>query len=327
MIQDLSKIGFYTLTTERAKNASVTSPMWRAELILTGRCNFKCPYCRSVGGNDIPLEDAKNVVNLWCDQGLKNIRFSGGEPTLYKGLGELVSLAKARGVERIAISSNGATAWSRYEDLLERGVTDFSISLDACCAEDGDKMAGGRKGSFEKVVFTIRELAKRTYVTVGIVLTEDNKKAAEDIIAFADELGVQDIRVIPAAQDGKKLPRLELDEKLLTKHPILRYRIEKLARGATVRGLSATNSPRCGLVLDDMAVMGGKHYPCIIHLREGGEAIGDVGPNMRLEREAWYRTHDSFADPICAANCLDVCCDYNDTYAALHTKSEISQKD
>lgn len=310
-MEDLKNIGFYTLSSDRALNSSITSPMWRAELILTGRCNFRCPYCRMVGGNDIELEKAKYTVNQWCDQGLKNIRFSGGEPTMYPGLDELVSLAKERGVERIAISTNGASSMKQYLDLLNRGVNDFSISLDACCAEDGDRMAGGRKGAFDRVVNAIRELSKLTYVTVGVVLTPDNKNSAEEIIQFADALGVSDIRVIPAAQNGQKLPSLDVSEDIRAKYPILAYRLKNLAKDIPVRGLSQHGTNKCGLVLDDMAVMDGKHFPCIIYLREEGQPIGDVGPNMREERKRWYETHDCFKDEICMKNCLDVCRDFN----------------
>jgi len=317
-MSDLKDIGFYTLSDDRAKNSSMTSPLKRCELVLTGRCTFNCPYCRQVGGADIALAQAKATVNLWCDEGLENIRFTGGEPTLYKGLGELVSLAKNRGVKRIALSTNGAVALRKYLELIELGVNDFSISLDACCAEDGDKMAGDRRGSFNKVVKNIRELSAISYVTVGVVLTADNKERAEDVIRFADTLGVQDIRVIPAAQDGERLPVLELNESLLRKYPILRYRVNNIASNIPVRGLINGDSRRCGLVLDDMAVMGDKHYPCIIHLRESGSPIGTIGASMRKDRLEWFKTHDSHQDPICARNCLDVCTNYNNKYAAFH---------
>jgi sulfatase maturation enzyme AslB (radical SAM superfamily) len=68
---NLSRIGFYTLTDDRARNATSTSQMMRGELILSSRCNFKCPYCRSVGGPDIDIEKAKEIINLWADEGLK----------------------------------------------------------------------------------------------------------------------------------------------------------------------------------------------------------------------------------------------------------------
>lgn len=307
-IPKLEEIGFYTLTDERAKSASIKSPLSKCELILTSRCNFRCPYCRSVGGNDMPMEQAAYAVNLWCDDGLKNIRFSGGEPTLHNGINDLVRLSQTRGVKRIALSTNGSAEPDKYRSLLNDGVNDFSISLDACCAEDGDKMAGGRKGAFDTVVKNIEWLAKATYVTVGVVLTETNVRRTEEIITFADSLGVSDIRVIPAAQHGTTLPQIKIKEDVLKKYPILRYRENNLNNGRQVRG---NPEKRCGLVLDDMAVMGDEHFPCIIYMREGGKAIGKVSSKMRKERETWSMEHDCTKDEICSKNCLDVCVDYN----------------
>ncbi len=301
----LEDIGFYTLSDERARNTSATSDLQRCELILTGRCNFRCPYCRLVGGSDLSFQEALRIVRLWCNQGLKNVRFSGGEPTLWPGLRNLVEYCQWRGVGRIAISTNGSATAGTYGELLHAGVNDFSISLDACCAEDGDHMAGGRKGSFSKVVDNIRMLSQLTYVTVGVVLTPDNRDTCISIIEFADTLGVSDIRVIPAAQSGEQLPQLDLDGRLLEKYSILRYRA---SRTQSIRG---NPRPKCRLVLDDMAVMKGEHYPCIIYMREGGAPIGKVNESMRADREQWCNSHDCTTDPICAGNCLDVCVEYN----------------
>lgn len=44
----LEDIGFYTLSDERAKNASESSPLHRCEILITDKCNFKCPYCRGM---------------------------------------------------------------------------------------------------------------------------------------------------------------------------------------------------------------------------------------------------------------------------------------
>lgn len=309
----LENIGFYTLSDKRARQSSATSRLMRCEMLLTGRCNFRCPYCRSVGGPDIDFNEAAETIRLWAADELFAIRFSGGEPLLYPRIIELVKLAKESGIEHIAISSNGSMPWAKYEALTEAGVNDWSISLDACCAEDGDRMAGGVKGAWERVISTIRQLSTKTYVTVGIVLTEHNVFTITKTIELAASLGVADIRVIPAAQEGSTLPAIVLSHVILSKYPILAYRIGNI-NYRTVRGLLDDDSRRCGLVLDDMAVMGDQHYPCIIYLREGGAAIGNVGPNMRQERMDWYRTHDTHQDPICRKNCLDVCQDYNNRF-------------
>lgn len=310
----LEDIGFYTLCDDRAKNVSVGSPLWRCELILTERCNFKCPYCRTLRPDcqgDVPLDRAKEIVTLWAEHGLRNIRFSGGEPAVYKGLVDLISHTRDRGIGRIAVSTNGSAPLSYYERLIAAGVNDFSISLDACCSSDGDRMAGGVAGAWERVTANIRDLSKLTYVTVGIVLTEETLHTARDVVVFAHDLGVRDIRVIPSAQFAQGLEKLDLPQTVLDAHPILRYRLANMLHGKPIRGLGPTDSQRCHLVLDDMAVAGDQHFPCIIYLREGGSPIGKVGPGMREERKAWSESHNCLSDPICANNCLDVCVDYN----------------
>lgn len=323
----LENIGFYTLNDNRAATSYHASRLSRCELVLTARCNFRCPYCRSVGGEDLAYSEAADLVKRWAADGLRNIRFSGGEPTLYAGLFDLCKLAKSLGAEHVAVSTNGSATTEVYERLIACGVNDFSVSLDACCAEDGDRMAGGVKGSFDTVTRNIRWLAARTYVTVGVVLTEANIDTVNDIIRFADGLGVSDIRIIPAAQNGDKFNEVLVDADMLAKYPILKYRIDNIKAGRPVRGLHKGDAIRCGLVLDDMAVNQGKHYPCIIYMRESGHAIGTVGDDMRAERKAWYEAHDVFSDPICKGNCLDVCVDYNRRFATFNSAAAVAQKE
>ena len=312
----LEQIGFYTLEDERAKHVNKHTPLWRCELILTDKCNFRCPYCRGITEEHkgtMAFEQAKAVVKLWADQGLKNIRFSGGEPAYWKGLLDLVKFTKEAGVERIAISTNGSAELDFYKELAEAGINDFSISLDACCAETGDKMAGNKNGVWQKVVDNIRELSKVTYVTVGVVLTEENIEEFNETVEFAaNDLRVSDIRVISSSQWNKPLIQgLGISEDSLSRYPILKYRVQNIEQNRHVRGITETDNHQCPLALDDMAVLNGFHFPCIIYMRELGAPIGRLGADVRDVREQWVKTHNTFQDKICRANCLDVCVDYN----------------
>ena len=123
---------------------------------------------------------------------------------------------------------------------------------------------------------------------------------------------MQDVRVIPSAQFNKALGVLsDMPIETLDRLPILKYRVQNLRNDRHVRGLLETDTWHCNLALDDMAVVKDDHYPCIIHLREGGQPIGKVGPSMRKDRAAWIEKHEPLNDPICKANCLDVCVDFN----------------
>jgi len=302
----LEDIGFYTLSDYRAATSNHLTPIQRCEILITKRCNFSCKYCRGIGAELSP-DEVKNIIHITKKDGLNNIRFSGGEPTL--NLGTLVAgINAARRCKHIAVSTNGSADWDIYKMLIDIGVNDFSISLDACCGQDGDKISG-KSGSWDKVVNNIRKIAEQgIYITVGVVVTEETEKDLHNIIMFADSLGVSDIRPIPAAQ-WKSALSLPLD--MFDKYPILRYRSKsKLFRGNPVR--------RCGLALDDVAIMGQMHYPCIIYMREGGSPIGTVSSKMRIERKHWYENHNPQTDMICSKQCLDVCRDYNKIYERYH---------
>ena len=307
----LEEIGFYTLSDKRAKTASETSKMQRCELIVTDKCNFHCPYCRGLRPDcegDMPKDRALFVLRQWILDGLQNVRFSGGEPTLYPHLLDLVAYCSYGGVNRIAISTNGSAELSTYKELMERGVNDFSISLDSCCASMGESMMG-KCGYFDIVTGNIEYLSKHTYVTVGTVLTNQNIGFVDDIILFAHDLGVADIRIIPAAQETLTVSAFELP--IIKNHPILQYRMNRLKTNQPFRGLCDTDCHTCHLLKDDSVVAGNYHFPCVIYLREGGDPIGEVSHNMRHERIEWIKRTDTHKDEICKNNCLDVCVDYN----------------
>lgn len=332
----LENIGFYTLEDQRAEKVSLDTQLWRCELILTDTCNFKCPYCRGIEEEHqghMTWADAKFVVDMWAANNLRNIRFSGGEPTLWKGgegkgLLDIVAHAKASGIQRIAISTNGSVDLKYYLKLVEAGVNDFSISLDACCAETGDKMAGDKKGAWKKVVDNIEALSKLTYVTVGVVFTEANVPEFQEVVKYASEqLKVADIRILSSAQWNETFRDIRIDQTILDAHPILKYRMHNYNNGRHVRGLTEGDNTQCPLMLDDMAILNGYHYPCIIYMREQGLPIGRMDTTLdpesaiekiRNERKEWIRTNNTHDNPICKKNCLDVCIDYNNKVKVLN---------
>ncbi len=325
----LENIGFYTLTDERARTASATSPLSRCELILTDRCNFSCPYCsplREDCRGDLDEFKAKAIVGEWIQHGLKAIRFSGGEPTLWPQLPALVRYAASHNVDRTAISTNGAASWGVYKELLYAGINDFSVSLDACCAATGKTMCGGRN-TWDRVTSNIKQLSVHAFTTVGIVLTEDNVTEAAATVILAHKLGVHDIRIIPAAtaEDTVDSVRINAEElrrrcgKLFSLHPILEYRMNRM-KDRPIRGLRHTDNNRCPLVMDDAAAAGKEalHFPCIIYMRQGGKPIGNMNNiHWREDREYWARNHNTHKDHICKGYCLDVCVDYNNKVREL----------
>ncbi len=310
----LEEIGFYTLSDKRAKESSTISPMQRCEIILTDKCNFNCPYCRGLRRDcqgNMPYARASYILEQWIKDGLQNIRFSGGEPTLYPYLFELIYQCRRARIKRIAISTNGSASLDTYKSLCKCGMNDFSISLDSCCASIGEAMTG-KCGNFRDIIRNIKRLSEITYVTVGVVLTPTNVDTVGEIIQLAHNLGVADIRIIPAAQESFfDISKYDLPINIAETHPILKYRLNRLEENKLFRGLNKTDCHTCHLLMDDSVVAGNWHFPCVIYLREGGKPIGKIGSKMRQERIEWIKNTNTYKESICKKNCLDVCVAYN----------------
>ena len=303
-------------------SASTTSPMRRCEMILTNRCNFACPYCNGLHpliNRPMTWEEIQTGLEYWFRDNPENVRFSGGEPTLHRDILKAVALCKSRGVLHIGMTSNGSNRLALYQRLVEAGLNNLSISLDASEPEPGDRMAGGIKGAWAKVVNNIRELSKITDVIINVVYNAANVNGTINTIRLAHDLGVKDILLVADSHythfaDGlQRLPRGILDA-----HPILKYRVENALSRPAVRGLSETDAHHCALVLDDSVIAGEYHFPCALYMREGGRPIGKVIPSMRQDRYEWFIAHNTYADPICKQFCVDLYIDYNNAYAHFH---------
>ena len=81
---------------------------------ITSACNLDCPICYVHNKNDdayhMPVEDFALILeHLRTDHGgeLDIINLTGGEPTLHPKLLEMIAMAKAAGVHRVTVCSNG----------------------------------------------------------------------------------------------------------------------------------------------------------------------------------------------------------------------------
>ena len=324
----LEEIGFHSLTDERAINISATSRLWRACFLVTGRCNFLCPYCVGLKtDSDMKLDFFLEILKGMSKppHSLKTIRFSGGEPTIHKDIVEMISLSKTANVERIGMSTNGFADKELYAAIVDAGVNDFSISFDADNELLGDELTGGIKGAWKKVISNISYLASRTYVILGITIGAYNADKMPEIVSFADSLGVADMKVSTDASWNKPIPRLdEVKDEILARHPVLKYRIEHFKKGRNVRGLRlGIDCSNCPLVMDDIIVVGEHHFPCLVYAREKGKPIGEMTSDLarvREERKEWGTKKDTFSDFICRNYCMDIFIDCNNRINQLQAE-------
>ncbi|MDQ3366403.1 MAG: radical SAM protein [Myxococcota bacterium] len=81
---------------------------------ITSACNLDCPICyvhnKNADAYHMPLEDFALILeHLRTDHGgeLDIINLTGGEPTLHPRLFEMLAMARAAGIHRVTVCSNG----------------------------------------------------------------------------------------------------------------------------------------------------------------------------------------------------------------------------
>ena len=323
----LNEIGFPAITEERASTVSSASNLSRCELIVTNRCNLACKYCKKnyLTLTDVSKELGHKIIAGWVENNVSFVNFSGGEPLYNLNLPDFVDHLAQSGVPFISLSTNGTLPVNDYFKLINLGVTHLAISIDGMNAESFDKMVGDIPGTWKDVVYNIKQLSPLVYVTASTVFNKDNYNEADEIIKFIDSLGVADIRFSTATQVSSLIPKLEaIPDYIMEKHPLLKYRVNRLKNGQNMRG--AATSKKCWLPLDDIVATSEYHYPCSMQLRELGVSIGkildsngNVKPieKIRQERANWINNFDCRNNKICQKYCMDFIIAYNNRVSEI----------
>lgn len=108
---------------------------------VTDRCNYRCTYCMPEALSDqlvferrsavLAFEELERIVAIFARLGVRKVRLTGGEPTVRKGIAELVRrLAAVPGIEQLVMTSNGHLLDELAGPLAAAGVSAVNISLD-----------------------------------------------------------------------------------------------------------------------------------------------------------------------------------------------------
>jgi cyclic pyranopterin phosphate synthase len=105
---------------------------------LTDRCNLRCEYCMPAEGLDwLPTEsvltddEVVRLVTIGVERlGVREVRFTGGEPLVRRGLVGIVARTHALGVET-SLTTNGLGLARTATSLAEAGLDRVNVSIDS----------------------------------------------------------------------------------------------------------------------------------------------------------------------------------------------------
>ena len=105
---------------------------------LTDACNLRCVYCMP---EDITFRPAATLlqddeiltlVKVAASLGVDKVRLTGGEPTIRRGVVELVrAISAIPGIQRIAMTTNGIRLGELAGPLADAGLCQVNVSIDS----------------------------------------------------------------------------------------------------------------------------------------------------------------------------------------------------
>src|SRR3954447_1127433 len=105
---------------------------------LTDRCNLRCEYCMPAEGLEwLPTEavltddEVVRLVTIGVERlGIREVRFTGGEPLVRRGLVGIVARTHALGVET-SLTTNGLGLARTAAALADAGLDRVNVSIDS----------------------------------------------------------------------------------------------------------------------------------------------------------------------------------------------------
>jgi MoaA/NifB/PqqE/SkfB family radical SAM enzyme len=152
---------------------------------LFDNCNAKCNMCdcweRSRSRHDISHFKTVLASVLACRP--KSIRFTGGEPLLFRELPQLVKMAAESGA-RVSVISNGRLLPRKVQQLAEHGCDEIVLSLDGV-GETHDRIRNTPR-LFGRILASISEI-NLTSMSYGIN-TVVQRQAVREVPQLAEVL-------------------------------------------------------------------------------------------------------------------------------------------
>src|SRR4030042_3080758 len=169
---------------------------------LTDYCNLRCFFCSNEGMDlscknlrHIDLESLKYLLKVTKDGGLNNLSLTGGEPSLYPHINELLEYIKGLNLKQTFFHTNGAYL---TKELIDNYLIHFSkvaVSTHSLNFEIWSKLTGGNRKQFDRLMENLRHLGE--YSKAGRLLVEikevpmtgvnDSKESIREILDLCAE--------------------------------------------------------------------------------------------------------------------------------------------
>ncbi len=163
---------------------------------LTDVCNFRCVYCMPANVRFQPSETLLPVpklvamVSTLVDNGIRELRLTGGEPLARKEFGEIVTAFSKLPIEKLGLTTNGFWLEDWLKFLAATPCRHINISLDSLNRETFKVTTG--TDYFDRVLAAILKTKEMGFnVKLNAVLLKGtNDHEVEDFAVFSAKYGI-----------------------------------------------------------------------------------------------------------------------------------------
>jgi len=192
---------FETVSKERSRIAG--TPPVCVYLEVTNRCNLLCETCpRTFEALEPPGDMSWELFTSIVDQlpGLARAVLHGvGEPMMVKNLPRMIRYLKDRGVYVLFNTNGTLLAPKKRQELIDTGLDELRVSLDAADAERFFKVRGKRM--FDRIVRNVgefatlqREIGAATpRVSLWLTGLKETVDQLPDFVRLAARIGVHEV--------------------------------------------------------------------------------------------------------------------------------------
>lgn len=158
-----------------------------AYIQITRKCNQQCIICSNPpsGWRDLTLSKAKELVDKYIKAGYDGLILSGGEPTVYPYLPELITYCQRKKFPVRLISNGQKMADSRYVKVLAKaGLRHVGISLYSDNEKVQAQLTGNAK-ALDNIKQALSNLIKaKIHVDICIAISKLNADHLSQVVKF-----------------------------------------------------------------------------------------------------------------------------------------------
>lgn len=190
----------------------VVAPPLEAELLLTTRCNMRCPHCCANAKNntdeniDLPTHVWIDTIEQLINMGVQTFTLTGGEPTLHKGLMEFIRIINTSKAH-CAITTNAFFIDEAFiTQLLSLNLDTTRISFHISIDGPEEKHDEFRKtpGAFKKAIRAMKSLnSVGIEAKTNFMLTSESLLWFDELEAIVSEAGCTSINIGQCAPVGR----------------------------------------------------------------------------------------------------------------------------